>query len=137
MRLTRRYCFSASHRLHSDQLPADHNVELYGKCNNPFGHGHNYELEVTVEGSIDTRTGRVISVGTLDGYVQQHVLSALDHRDLNADVPEFGSVVPTTENLAIVVDQRLRRHWNDAFRSIALKRIHIQETKRNSFELNS
>src|SRR4051794_3739729 len=99
MKLTRRYHFSASHRLHSDQLSSVANSELYGKCNNPHGHGHNYVLEVTVEGEVDPETGRVIEPGALDRFVRDTVLGAIDHRDLNTDIPDFTSLVPTTENL--------------------------------------
>jgi 6-pyruvoyltetrahydropterin/6-carboxytetrahydropterin synthase len=134
--LTRRYRFSASHRLHSDQISEQANDELYGKCNNPFGHGHNYEVEVTVSGPVDSRTGRVVDLGELDTLVQRYVTEPLDHRNLNKEVPEFHQLVPTTENLNIIIDRRLRAAWPGAFsqQSPALERVRIYETARNIFE---
>jgi 6-pyruvoyltetrahydropterin/6-carboxytetrahydropterin synthase len=132
MTLTRVYRFSASHRLHSDHLPADRNAELYGKCNNPHGHGHNYVLEVTVHGEIDPGTGRVISPGELDRFIGDVILRDFDHRDMNHEIPEFKSLVPTTENLASVIDGRIRRAW--PFRGW-IDRVFIRETPRNAFEL--
>src|SRR5215218_6207516 len=102
MRLTRTYRFSSSHRLHSDQLSAETNEQLYGKCNNPFGHGHDYVVRVSVSGSVDGVTGRVVTPGHLDRYVHQHVISVFDHRDMNTDVAGFHGV-PTTENLALEI----------------------------------
>ncbi len=135
MRLTRRYRFSASHRLHTAQLTPQENADLFGKCNNPHGHGHNYVVEVTVEGGIQEATGRTVAIGELDRYVQRHLVDVLDHRHLNDDVAEFKDLVPTTENLATVAAERLQSHWQDVFPKLALRRIHIQETERNSFEL--
>jgi len=135
MQLTRRYHFSASHRLHSDQLSSTANLELYGKCNNPYGHGHNYVLKVTVEGEVDPGTGRVMEPGALDRFVRETVLGPIDHRDLNTDIPAFRSLVPTTENLAVVIASRLRAAWPSSCRRAQLKRIDIEETKRNSFHL--
>ena len=86
MQLTRRYHFSASHRLHSAELSEDVNQELYGKCNNPYGHGHNYEVEVTVSGLIERTTGRVVDRGALDRLVKKQVIEPLDHRNLNEEV---------------------------------------------------
>ena len=134
MRLTRRYRFSASHRLHSEQFTAEENAELFGKCNNPYGHGHNYFLEVTVEGSIDPATGQVVPIGQLDAYVQQRVVEPFDHRFLNTEVSEFSALVPTTENLANVAVARLQDGWPQTFPRLSLRRVHIQETERNRFE---
>src|SRR5581483_8174136 len=138
MRLTRVYRFCASHRLHSAELSDGENTELYGKCNNPYGHGHNYILEVTAEGPVDA-TGRVCDVATLDRLVHQYVLRDLDHRNLNEEAPEFATVVPTSENLALVIDRRLRAAWESAFagESPRLSAIRLRETKRNSFEYRS
>ena len=97
MRLTRRYRFSASHRLHSDQLTEAENDVTYGKCNNPYGHGHNYVLEVTVQGPVDGITGRVADLPSLDDFVQKEIVSRYDHRNLNEQVEELSGVVPTTE----------------------------------------
>jgi 6-pyruvoyltetrahydropterin/6-carboxytetrahydropterin synthase len=140
MLLTRRYHFSASHRLHSLVLSEQANQELYGKCNNPFGHGHNYEVEVTVNGPIDERTGRVIDPRDLDAVVARYITGPFEHRNLNEEVPEFQHLVPTTENLNIIVDRRLRAAWPEAFSATfphsppSLERVRIYETPRNIFE---
>ena len=136
MRITRVYRFSASHRLHATQLPPRENAELYGKCNNPFGHGHNYSVHVSVRGEVDSATGRVIDVGALDRFVAQQVIDTFDHKDMNVDVPDFTEIVPTTENLAIAIERRLRAGWDRRFGRVELDRILIEETPRNSFELS-
>jgi 6-pyruvoyltetrahydropterin/6-carboxytetrahydropterin synthase len=135
--LTRRYHFSASHRLHSPELSAEENERLYGKCNNPFGHGHNYILEVTVAGEVDERTGLICSLRKLDGLVEEAVLSRFSSRNLNEDVPQFSRMVPTTENLARVAAELLQQAWRGELpdSGVKLHRIHIQETDRNGFEL--
>jgi 6-pyruvoyltetrahydropterin/6-carboxytetrahydropterin synthase len=136
MKLTRRYKFSASHRLHAPSLSKAENAEIYGKCNNPYGHGHDYVLEVSVAGEIDEQTGRVVSPGELDAYVLRQVIRDFDHRDMNLDLPDFADgLVPTTENVAVVVNKRLRRDW--PFVGVALDGVRLEETKRNSFELRS
>ncbi len=137
IRLTRRYRFSASHRLHAAAFSAEENRALYGKCNNPYGHGHNYVLEVSVRGPVDAESGRAADVAALDALVRGQVLDAFDHRDLNAEVPAFAHAVPTTENLAVEIRGRLVKSWSDAFPGAwpKLERIRIEETKRNSFEL--
>lgn len=135
MRLTRVYRFSASHRLDSPQLSALDNAALYGKCNNPFGHGHNYVLHVSVAGEPDAATGRIVSPALLDRYVEERVLRVFDHRDMNADIPDFRGV-PTTENLAYEVARRLQESWETTFgTAAALDRVFVQETPRNTFEL--
>jgi 6-pyruvoyltetrahydropterin/6-carboxytetrahydropterin synthase len=136
IKLTRAYRFSASHRLHAPALSDEENREVYGKCNNPYGHGHNYALEVTVEGPLDADTGRVCNPATLDRLVTQCVLENFDHANLNEQAEEFQSLVPTTENLAIVIDGRLRRAWKSAFEREwpRLGGIRVRETKRNTFE---
>jgi 6-pyruvoyltetrahydropterin/6-carboxytetrahydropterin synthase len=136
MQLTRRYHFSASHRLHSVELSAQANQELYGKCNNTYGHGHNYEVEVTVSGPVDSRTGRVVDLQELDRLVERDVTKRFDHRNLNEEVVEFQHLVPTTENLYIIIDRRLRAAWSTAFRELTptLERVRIWETARNIFE---
>jgi 6-pyruvoyltetrahydropterin/6-carboxytetrahydropterin synthase len=134
IRLTRRYRFSASHRLHSPRLNAAENRDTYGKCDNPFGHGHNYTLEVTVAGPVDAKLGRAADVSLLDRTVDATVLRRLDRRNLNAEVAEFaGDIVPTTENLAVFVRQRLLADWP---RELApLSRLRIFETRNNVFEI--
>jgi 6-pyruvoyltetrahydropterin/6-carboxytetrahydropterin synthase len=131
MTLTRRYRFAASHRLHADALSEEENRRLYGKCNNPYGHGHDYVLEVTVEGAPDA-SGQIADRAALDRMVRERVLSRLDHMNLNQDLPEFGTHVPTTENLASLIEKMLLEHWNLPAR---LKRLRISETERNAFEL--
>jgi 6-pyruvoyltetrahydropterin/6-carboxytetrahydropterin synthase len=134
MILTRRYTFAASHRLHAPCLGEDRNRELYGKCNNPYGHGHDYILEVSVSGPIDGVTGRVTNPGVLDQYVQRCVVDVYDHKDLNLDVPDFRESVPTTENLALAIRRRLQSGWSDALPGVELAGIRMEETPRNSFE---
>jgi 6-pyruvoyltetrahydropterin/6-carboxytetrahydropterin synthase len=127
--LNRRYMFSAAHRLHSDQLSEAENRELYGKCNNPHGHGHNYTIEISVSGQVDARTGMVCNLVDIDECVRQQVLERYDHQNLNL-LPEFKSVVPTTENLCVQIYEILKREFNEAH----LERVKIEETMMNSFE---
>jgi 6-pyruvoyltetrahydropterin/6-carboxytetrahydropterin synthase len=131
--LTRRYRFSASHRLDTPVLTAEENRRLYGKCNNPYGHGHDYLLDVTVEGPLDA-SGRVADRSALDALVARQVIDRLDHKNLNADVPELAGAVPTTENLASAIRQTLIKSWTLPAR---LKRVRISETDRNIFELEA
>ena len=136
MRVTRRYRFAASHRLHSDHLSEEENRELYGKCNNPYGHGHDYILEVTVAGPRDSTTGLVIPVPLLDKLVSDQVLRDFDHRYFNADVRDFAELVPTSENIIRVIEDRLKACWKTMFPGAwpRLDKIRLQETKRNRFE---
>lgn len=127
--LTRRYLFSASHRLHSDAMTADENVATYGKCNNPYGHGHNYYLEVAVAGQVDEATGMVCNLLDLDECVQAEVLDRFDHHNLNT-LKEFEHEVPTTESLCKVIFEILQRSFSKAH----LERVRIEETMLNSFE---
>ena len=127
--LTRRYRFSASHRLHSEEMSAQENRATYGKCNNPFGHGHNYALEVTVSGQVDPSTGMVCNLVDLDGVVEREVLSRYDLSNLNA-LQEFAQVVPTTENLSMQIFEILQRSFAQAH----LDRVRLEETMMNSFE---
>jgi 6-pyruvoyltetrahydropterin/6-carboxytetrahydropterin synthase len=129
--LTRRYGFSASHRLHSDALSTEENRSTYGKCNNPFGHGHDYVLDVSVEGAVDA-SGQIVGRNALDTLVQERVLAQVDHRNLNCDLPELRSQVATTENLAFAIERMLGAEWPLAAR---LQHIRISETERNIFEL--
>ncbi|HVP42698.1 MAG TPA: 6-carboxytetrahydropterin synthase [Terriglobales bacterium] len=127
--LTRRYWFSASHRLHSDAMSADENRRTYGKCNNPHGHGHNYALEVTVAGPVDAATGMVCNLVELDRYVEQNILETFGHEHLNV-LPRFRDVVPTTENLCIEIYGILK----GGFAAAELERVRLEETTQNSFE---
>jgi len=127
--LGRRYHFSASHRLHSAHLTDEENGRIFGKCNNPFGHGHNYVLEVSVSGPIDPATGMIANLADLDGFVEKAVLQVFDHKSLNEDVAAFREKVPTTENVCIDIYERLK-----GFSLAKLERVRIEETRNNSFE---
>jgi 6-pyruvoyltetrahydropterin/6-carboxytetrahydropterin synthase len=127
--LTRRYLFSASHRLHSDDMSDEENAATYGKCNNPYGHGHNYVLGVTVSGPVDEKTGMVCNLVDLDGFVQVAILDRFDRQNLNM-LPEFTEVVPTTENLSSMIYDILQRGFTHAH----LETVGIEETMMNSFE---
>jgi len=135
--LSRNYRFVASHRLHLDQLGTEENQRLFGKCNNPYGHGHNYVVSITVKGPVDQRTGLVVSLTELDSLVQREVLDRYDHRYLNEDVPEFATVPSTTENIAFAIRDHLLRGWNVDLKESTpqLTNVRVQETKRNSVEL--
>lgn len=137
MRLTRRYRFSASHRLHSNLLTESANSRIYGKCNHPYGHGHDYVLEVSVRGPLDEATGRIVDLEALDALVASEVLAPFEHRYLNEEVEAFRTIVPTTENLGIEIRARLGRAWPAAFGvgGARLDRIRIEETKRNTIEI--
>ena len=102
-KFTRRYRFCASHRLHSEQLTEADNRTVYGKCNNPFGHGHDYVLDVTVAGPTDPATGLLLRTADLDQLVNSEILTVFSYRNLNQDVAEFSRLVPTTENVALVI----------------------------------
>ena len=125
----RRYMLSASHRLHSDALSDEANLSTYGKCNNPFGHGHNYVIEVLVGGPVDDETGMVINLATLDEVVQTSVLARFDHTNLNSD-PLFVNQVPTTENLCRETFRILR----DALPKGQLEYVRVEETENNFFQ---
>lgn len=127
--LGRRYRFAASHRLHSAQLSEEENCRVFGKCNNPYGHGHNYVVEVGFSGDIDPATGMIANLVDLDAFVERQVLEEFDHRSLNEDVAAFREKVPTTENLCIEIFRRLKD-----FPGAKLERVRIQETDNNSFE---
>ena len=127
--LTKRYWFSASHRLHCEALSAQENRDVYGKCNNPHGHGHNYALEVTVAGRVNPKTGMVCNLADLDGFVHENILERFGHENLNT-LSEFQRVVPTTENLCIEIYNILEQ----GFRHAAIEKVRMEETMLNSFE---
>jgi len=127
--LGRRYRFSASHRLHSAQLSDEENFRVFGKCDNPHGHGHNYVVEVSFSGDIDPATGMIANLSDLDTFVEQQFLEEFDHKSLNDDVPAFREKVPTTENLCIEIYRRLK-----VFPHARIERVSVQETGNNSFE---
>jgi 6-pyruvoyltetrahydropterin/6-carboxytetrahydropterin synthase len=127
--LTRRYRFAASHRLHLPALSETENERIYGKCNSPYGHGHNYSVEVTISGPVDPDTGMIANLGDLDPFVQREVIEVFDYQYLNEDVAEFRTVVPTTENVCRDIYRRLAK-----FPAAQLERVRIEETSKNSFE---
>jgi 6-pyruvoyltetrahydropterin/6-carboxytetrahydropterin synthase len=127
--LHRRYHFSASHRLHADSLSERENQATYGKCNNPFGHGHNYSVEITVSGPIDNETGMVIDLGQLDEVVQKQVVDRFDTTNLNLD-QDFLHTVPTTENLTVRIYERLQK----SFPQVKLEQVRVEETSNNTFD---
>lgn len=127
--LTRRYRFSASHRLHSAEMSPEENRATYGKCNNPYGHGHNYTLEVTVSGPVAEDTGMVCNLVDVDGLVEREVLSRY-HLENLITRKEFAGTVPTTENLCIQIFEILQRGLPQAH----LERVRLEETMMNSFE---
>jgi len=127
--LTRRYRFSASHRLHCEDMSAEENQAVYGKCNNPFGHGHNYSVEVTVAGQVDSRTGMVCNLTDLDAFVNENIVERFGLQNLNT-LPEFQSVVPTTENLCMELYGTLEKGFHHA----EVEKVRVEETMLNSFE---
>jgi 6-pyruvoyltetrahydropterin/6-carboxytetrahydropterin synthase len=127
--LTRRYRFSASHRLHSAEMSDAENAATYGKCNNPYGHGHNYSLEVTVSGEVAQNTGMICNLTDLDGFVRAKILEHFDLQNLNT-LPQFEREVPTTENLCTVIYEILQRGFHHAH----LDKVRLEETMMNSFE---
>jgi 6-pyruvoyltetrahydropterin/6-carboxytetrahydropterin synthase len=127
--LGRRYHFAASHRLHSAKLSEEENCRIYGKCNNPYGHGHNYTVEVRVSGEVDPATGMIANLADLDAFVNERVIEPFDHRSLQDEIAAFREAVPTTENLCIEIFQRLK-----SFPKARLEAIRVEETSNNSFE---
>lgn len=136
--LSRRYTFCASHRLHSHQLSDEENRAIYGKCNNPNGHGHNYEVELTVRGEVDAVTGRSVDLFALDRLAEEQILKPFRYRNLNEEIEAFRLAVPTTENMALEVDRRLRAVWAEVFPAAGprLEKVRIWETERNICEIS-
>jgi 6-pyruvoyltetrahydropterin/6-carboxytetrahydropterin synthase len=132
--LTRRYHFSAGHRLHNEALSADENRRIYGKCNNPNGHGHNYLLEVTMGGRVDQSTGMIFDLAALDRTVQKEIMERFDHKNLNMDVENFRERVPTTENVCIEIFKILAAKLNGNNNFAHLDRVRLEETGSNFFE---
>ncbi len=131
VRVTRRLHFNAAHRLHRPDWSDARNAEVFGPCANPHGHGHNYEIEVTVEGPIDPETGYVMDLGVLKGVVEAAVVDQVDHRNLNVEVPWLAGVNPTTENFVVAIWDQLVPHIPPPVR---LARIVLWETPRNHVE---
>lgn len=127
--LGRRYRFSASHRLHSDAYSDERNQAVYGKCNNPHGHGHNYVVEVLVSGLVDAATGMVCDLAEIDAFARKEVLDRFDHMNLNM-LEDFAEAVPTSENLAIAV----HRIFEQGYKGARLEHVRVLETGNNEFE---
>ncbi len=134
--LSRRYLFSASHRLHNPELSEEENRTIYGKCNNPYGHGHNYLLEVTVSGPVEVTTGMVLNLAELDAAVEQEVLARFDHQNLNLCTEYFGRHVPTSENFCVLIYRLLCARWSrdPSLAATRLDKVRLEETRNNAFE---
>lgn len=126
--LIRKEAISSCHRLHSENLTEEENKRVYGKCNNYWGHGHNYTVEVTVRGPVDPITGMVMNLSDLKLYMKDVLMSQLDHKNLDKDVPYFKNVVSTTENVAIYIFNELRKIMPDPD---LLYEVKIHETDNN------
>jgi 6-pyruvoyltetrahydropterin/6-carboxytetrahydropterin synthase len=126
--LSRRYHFSASHRLHTEAYDAERNREVYGKCNNPHGHGHNYTVAVTFSGEVDPLTGMICNLADLDAFARTNLLDRFDHINLNT-LDCFEDSVSTTENLSIEVHRIFQQ-----FPLAHLEQVHVEETSNNSFD---
>ncbi len=122
--LTRKCEFSASHYYNNPEFSPEENQRIFGKCNNPHGHGHNYTLELTVKGEVDAKTGFVMDLKDLKEILNREVLDVMDHRFLNKEVPEFAEAIPTTENIAISIWKRLEKK----LRVARLHRVRVYET---------
>jgi 6-pyruvoyltetrahydropterin/6-carboxytetrahydropterin synthase len=125
--ITRRLTFSAAHRLHSDELSPEENRRVFGKCNHPNGHGHNYVLEVTVAGPIDATTGMVINLNELKAVMNDVIERDIDHKNLNVDVPAFKTLNPTAENIAVVLWDLIKAR----LRHGRLHEVRLIETENN------
>ncbi len=125
--LTRRAQFNAAHRLHSADLSDEENRQVFGKCNNLYGHGHNYVLEVTIKGEVDPRTGMVINLTDLKAAIEEAIIKPMDHKHLNFDVPIFRDLNPTAENMAVVFWQLLEKQLG----SDLLFEVKLHETENN------
>ena len=128
--LSRRYHFSASHRLHSEAFDEERNRAVFGKCNNPYGHGHNYTVEVTLSGQVDPVTGMVCDLAELDAFARRYVVDRFDHMNLNT-LNCFANLVSTTENLTIEIYRLF-----ESFAGAHVERIHVEETSNNSFDFS-
>ncbi len=127
--ITRRYRFCAAHRLHADHLSPAENLAVFGKCNNPNGHGHNYVVLVTVKSADPTATGGVVDLDWLDRTVIDQVVKRFDHHDLNQD-PEFADLTTTGENLVLLIWQLLEKSLSAG----QLEKVGLIETRDNYFE---
>ncbi len=128
--VTRREVFSASHRIYNPRLSDEENIKLYGKCSNPNGHGHNYELEVTIAGEINPETGYLIDLSELKNIIRKNVIEKLDHKNLNIDVEFLKGKIPTAENILISIWEQLK----DKIPNGRLYSIKLYETENNYVE---
>lgn len=128
--VTRRLKFNAAHRVFNPSLSDEENDATFGKCNNPNWHGHNYILDVSVEGEIDSRTGYVIDLGQLRDIVERELIALVDHRNFNLDVPFMKDVIPTSENIVVGFWEILE----PALVPATLKRLVLWETDNNYVE---
>ena len=128
--VTRRLQFNAAHRVHNPELSDAENVRLFGKCNNPNWHGHNYTLDVSVSGDIDARTGYVLDLGVLKQIVEERAVNAIDHKNLNLDVDFMHGVIPTSENIVVAIWKQLE----PAITPATLVRLVLWETPNNYVE---
>jgi 6-pyruvoyltetrahydropterin/6-carboxytetrahydropterin synthase len=128
--VTRRMTFNAAHRVHNPALSEEENRTLFGKCNNPNWHGHNYVLEVSVAGEVDPRTGYVIDLGTVKRIVQESVIDHVDHRNMNLEVEFLRGTIPTTENIVVAFWRRLE----PILRPGRLARLRLWETENHYVE---
>lgn len=119
--------FNAAHRLHNPQLSSEENEHLYGKCNNPNYHGHNYDLVVRVTGHVQERTGFVMDTKQLSDIIRTYVTDVFDHKNMNLDVAELSGIIPTTENVAIAIYNILRAKIEAGLEV----KIFLYETERN------
>jgi 6-pyruvoyltetrahydropterin/6-carboxytetrahydropterin synthase len=126
--LSRRYHFSASHRLHTDSYDAERNAAAFGKCNNPHGHGHNYTVQITVSGQVDPETGMVCNLAELDAFAQANLLERFEHTNLNT-LECFQEKVSSTENLSLEIHRIFQ-----GFIGAHLEQVHVEETSNNSFD---
>ena len=127
MIIVRKAHFNCAHRLHSNKLSDADNKKIFGKCNNPNGHGHNYKLEVELSGEVDPITGMVINLTEVDQIIKENIINAFDHKNLNLDCKEFKDIVPTAENIAIVIWEKLEK---TKLKSI-LHMVILHETEKN------
>ena len=114
VKVSRKAHFNAAHRLYNPQWDFDQNQDVFGLCNNPNYHGHNYELIVSVTGDIDPVTGYVMDMKVLKDLIRAEVEEAFDHKNLNIEVPEFKTLNPTAENIAVVIYNKLRPHLDSS-----------------------
>ena len=128
--ITRRLTFNAAHRVHNPELSDEENRRLFGKCNNPNWHGHNYVLEVSVAGEVDPRTGYVIDLAEVKRIVEREVVDRVDHRNMNLDVEMMRGVIPTTENIVVQFWRAIEPHVSPA----RLTRLRLWETENHYVE---